>query len=151
MTGIVDVPTGDRPAAIQRFQAIHDPRKIFDDGQITSGQLAQHTHAGLAMVDRFEIIETQQFGELAGIDPVTFVPVFQQSVLAWIADYDFGNEQPTPKGRPFIMRFRQLSDSRITNQVRRALRIPNSGKIKNLMCNVKTRKAEYLLSEGAEQ
>ena len=45
----------------------------------------------------------------------------------------------------------QLSDSRITNQVRRALRIPNSGKIKNLMCNVKTRKAEYLLSEGAEQ
>jgi len=79
--------TGDRPAAIQRFQAIHDPRKIFVDGQITSGQLAQHTHAGLAMVDRFEIIETQQFGELAGIDAVTFVPVFEQSVLPRIAHH----------------------------------------------------------------
>src|SRR2546426_7143961 len=39
MAGIVDVPSGtrNRPAAIQRFQAIHDSGKIFDDGQITSG------------------------------------------------------------------------------------------------------------------
>src|SRR5207245_3925603 len=39
MADIVDVPssTRNRPAAIQRFQAIHDSGKIFDDGQITSG------------------------------------------------------------------------------------------------------------------
>ena len=38
MAGIVDFPsgTGNRPAAIQSFQAIHDPGNIFDDGQITS-------------------------------------------------------------------------------------------------------------------
>ena len=82
MSSVVDVPagTGDRPATVQSFQSIHHPGEIFDHGEITSGQLAQHTHAGLAMVDRFEIIETQQFGELAGIDAVTFVPVFEQSV-----------------------------------------------------------------------
>ena len=44
MAGIVDVPscTGNRPAAIHRFQAIYDPRQILDDGQITPRQLAQH-------------------------------------------------------------------------------------------------------------
>ena len=59
MPGIVDVPagTGNGPAAIGRFQAIHDSGQIFDEGQVAAGQLAQHAHAGLAMVDRFEIIE----------------------------------------------------------------------------------------------
>ena len=58
MAGIVDVPscTGNRPAAIHRFQAIHDPRQILDDGQITLGQLPQHTHARLAAVDRRELV-----------------------------------------------------------------------------------------------
>src|SRR5712692_11296925 len=39
VAGVVDVPagTGNRPATIESFQAIHDPRKIFNDGQITSG------------------------------------------------------------------------------------------------------------------
>ena len=27
--------TGNRPAAVDRFQPIHDPRQVFDDGQIT--------------------------------------------------------------------------------------------------------------------
>src|SRR5207245_7925330 len=51
MEGIVDVPSGtrNRPAAIQRFQAIHDSGKIFDDGQITSGSFPQHAYAGLAV------------------------------------------------------------------------------------------------------
>src|SRR3984893_13241533 len=33
MTGIVDVParTGNRPAALHRFQAIHDSREFFDE------------------------------------------------------------------------------------------------------------------------
>jgi hypothetical protein len=36
MRWIVDIPsrTGDRPAAIRRFQATHDPRQIFDRRQI---------------------------------------------------------------------------------------------------------------------
>src|SRR6266550_84201 len=39
MTGIVDVPagTGDRPAAIDRFQPTHDSGQIFDDGQVAPG------------------------------------------------------------------------------------------------------------------
>src|SRR5438876_7364020 len=59
MAGIVDVParTGNRPAAIQRFQAIHDSRQIFDDRQVAPGEFSQHPHARLAMVDRLEIIE----------------------------------------------------------------------------------------------
>ena len=78
---IVDVPsrTGNRPAAIQRFQPIHDPRQIFDDGQITPGQFPQHAHAGLAVVDRLEMIAAQQLGQFAGIDAVTLVSVFEQT------------------------------------------------------------------------
>src|SRR5229473_8561796 len=39
MTSIVDVPagTGDRPAAIDRFQPTHDSGQIFDDGQVAPG------------------------------------------------------------------------------------------------------------------
>ena len=89
MTGIVDVPTGtgNGPAAIHRFQAIHDSRQIFDDGQKTSRQLPQHAHARLAMVNRFETIEAQQVRQLASVDPVAFVAVFQQSVLPRIAHH----------------------------------------------------------------
>src|SRR6266566_4526945 len=38
ITGIVDVPagTGDRPAAIDRFQPTHDSGQIFDDGQVAT-------------------------------------------------------------------------------------------------------------------
>ena len=35
------------------------PRQVnVDDGQVAPGQLAQHAHARLAMVDRLEIIES---------------------------------------------------------------------------------------------
>ena len=34
------------------YGTVH-PRHIFDDGQITPRQLAQHPHARLAVVDRF--------------------------------------------------------------------------------------------------
>jgi hypothetical protein len=87
MAGIVDVPssTWDRPAAIQIFQAIHHPGKILDDGQITSGKIPQHAYAGLAVINRFEIIETQQVGKFVGIDLVAFVAMFEQSVLARVA------------------------------------------------------------------
>jgi hypothetical protein len=40
--------------------ARHDPRHIFDDGQITPGQLPQHAHAALAMVDRLQLVAALQ-------------------------------------------------------------------------------------------
>ena len=75
MTRIVNIPagTGNRPTAIQGFQAIHDPGKIFHHGQITARQLAQHAYPGFAMVHGLEIVEAQALGEFASIDPVTLV------------------------------------------------------------------------------
>src|SRR5215467_13545690 len=60
MAGVVDVPAGtrNRPTAIESFQAIHDTGKIFDDGQITSCQLAQHAYATLTVVNGIEIVPT---------------------------------------------------------------------------------------------
>jgi hypothetical protein len=59
MTGIVNVPSGagNRSAAIQRFQPIHDPRQIFDHRQITPGQFPQHPYPRLAMIDRLELVD----------------------------------------------------------------------------------------------
>src|SRR6201984_2519483 len=59
MTCVVNVPAGtaDRPATIQSFQSIHHTAKIFDHGEITSGQLAQHASPGFTMVDPLEIME----------------------------------------------------------------------------------------------
>ena len=83
MAGVVDVPAGTRngPAAIQSFPAIHHPGKIFDDGQITSGEFPQHAYASLAVINRLEIIETQPLGKFAGIDLVAFVAMFEESVF----------------------------------------------------------------------
>jgi hypothetical protein len=49
--------TGDRPAAVQPSQPIHDPGNIFDDGQITARQFTHPADPGLAVVDGLEIIE----------------------------------------------------------------------------------------------
>src|SRR5437762_2315639 len=49
--------------------------------------LPQHAYAGLAVVYRLEIIETQQIGKFAGIDLVAFVAMFEQRVLARVAHY----------------------------------------------------------------
>src|SRR5438132_5044571 len=45
MAGIVDVParTGNRPAAIQRFQAMHDLRQIFDEDRKSTRLNSRHT------------------------------------------------------------------------------------------------------------
>jgi hypothetical protein len=43
------------------------------------------------MVDRLEMIAAQQLGELSRTDAIALVPVFQQSVLARIADHQFGH------------------------------------------------------------
>ena len=92
MSRVVDVPAraGDCPTAVQRFQPIHDPAKIFDDGQITARQFAQHAYAILAVVDRLEIIEPQPVGELAGIDLVIPVALVERRVLARVARQHMG-------------------------------------------------------------
>src|SRR5215470_16958174 len=93
MMCVVNVPagTGNGPAAIQRFQPIHNSGKIFDHGEITSGQLAQHAYTGLAVIDRLEIMEAQPLGEFASIDLVTLVALFEQWELARIAYQDLGH------------------------------------------------------------
>jgi len=93
MAGIVNIParTRDRPTAIQGLQAIHDPGKIFDHGQITSGQFPQHAYAALAVIDGLEIIEAQPIGEFAGINLVTLVAMFEQRVLARVAHHQLGH------------------------------------------------------------
>src|SRR5215471_17509528 len=105
MAGVVDVPAGtrDRPTAIQGFQPIHRSGKIFDHGEITSGQLAQHAYTGLAVIDRLKIMEAQPLGEFASIDLVTLVALFEQRDLAWIADQNLGHvrlEQVVKPGCP---------------------------------------------------
>jgi hypothetical protein len=37
----------------------HYPGNIFDDNEITAGELSQHAYTGLAVVDRLKIIESQ--------------------------------------------------------------------------------------------
>jgi hypothetical protein len=59
----VSAGTGDRTATIQSFQSIHHTGKIFDHGEITSGQLAQQTYPGFAVVDGLEIMEAQPLGK----------------------------------------------------------------------------------------
>src|SRR5437762_13331297 len=83
MAGIVDVParTGNRPAAIQRFQAIHDSRQIFDDGQVAPGEFSQHPHARLAMVDRLEIIEANSSASLRASIRSLLFPSFSRAFL----------------------------------------------------------------------
>jgi len=105
MAGVVNVAAGtrDRPATIQSFQSIHHAGKIFDHGEITSGQLAQHAYPGFAVVHGLEIMEAQPLGEFASIDFVTLVALFEQWDLARIADQNLGNmrlEQIVEPGCP---------------------------------------------------
>ena len=117
MASVVNIPagTGDRPAAIQSFQSIHHTGEIFDHGEITSGQLAQHAYPGFTMVDRLEIMEAQPLGEFASIDLVTLVALFEQWDLARIAEQNLGNmrlEQVVEPGCPG-------ASSKVTNRLPR--------------------------------
>ena len=93
MSSVVDIPagTGNCPATIKSFQSIHHAGMIFDDGEITSGQLAQHAYPSFAVVYGLEIMEAQPLGEFASIDLVTLVALFVQWDLARIADQNLGN------------------------------------------------------------
>src|SRR5258708_27120737 len=81
--------TGDGPTAIQRLEAISDPREILSDRQITARQLFQSSSPALSVIDRFEMLEAQQFGQLAGVNLVTLAALFQQSILTRITHQHF--------------------------------------------------------------
>src|SRR5215472_18725927 len=53
---------GNGPAAIQRFESIHNPGEIFADRQITARQFLQRSYAIFSMVDRPEQSAPQQLG-----------------------------------------------------------------------------------------
>ena len=41
----------------------------------------------LTVINRVELVQVQQFGQFARIDAVILIPVFQQGILARIADH----------------------------------------------------------------
>src|SRR5438128_434800 len=43
------------------------------------------------MVDRAELVQVQQFGQLVGVDTITFVSVFEQSIFSRIAHHQLGH------------------------------------------------------------
>jgi hypothetical protein len=66
------------------------------------------------MVDRLELIAAQQLGQLAGIDPITLIPIFEERVLPRITHHQSVNvrlEQIVQPGRPspFLEGHRQRS------------------------------------------
>jgi uncharacterized protein YfeS len=61
------------------------------DRQITAGQFLQGSDAILPVIDRLEMVEAQQLGQLAGIDLVTLATFFQQSRLSGITHHEFGD------------------------------------------------------------
>src|SRR5215831_6067889 len=88
MTGRVDGCTraGNRPTAVQSFDAIHDASDILGDGQITAPQFFQGANAMLSVIHRMELVTAQQLRQLARIDSVVLIAIFQKSVLSRIAD-----------------------------------------------------------------
>jgi len=56
-------------------QIVLDP--FAGSGSTLVAARAQHAHTGLAMVDRAQLVQVQQIPQLAGIDTVTFVSIFE--------------------------------------------------------------------------
>src|ERR1700747_1192915 len=67
--------TGNGPASVHGLDSTHDPRQIFRDRQIATGEHLQGTGAVLSMVDRGEIVAAQELGQLPSIDPVTLAAI----------------------------------------------------------------------------
>jgi hypothetical protein len=118
MAAVVHIPagTGDRPTAIQGFQSIHDPGKIFDHGQITARQFSEHAHAGFAVVHGLEIMQAQSLGKFAGIDLVTLVTLLEERDLAWIADQNLA----TCGLSKSYSQAAQVPSSKVTNRLPRS-------------------------------
>src|SRR6266851_6967278 len=91
MAWCIDLLAGARntPAAIDGLHPRHDPHEIFRDGQITAHQFLQGSHAVFAVIDRLQLVQVQQFGQLACIDAITLVAIFQQGIPTRIAYHQF--------------------------------------------------------------
>src|SRR6202795_5254262 len=58
---------------------------------LTARQFLQGSYAMLSVIDRVELVQVQQFGQLARIDAVALVPNFQQSIFSRITHQHFGD------------------------------------------------------------
>ena len=89
MTGRIDLlaRTRDSPAAVDRFDARHHSREIPSNRQVATCEFLQSSQAMHAVINRVELVQVQQFGQFARIDAVILIPVFQQRILARIADH----------------------------------------------------------------
>ena len=62
--------TRNGPTAIDGLHPGHDLGEISGDGQITAHQFLQGSQTVVSVIDGVEMIEPQQFGQPARIDPV---------------------------------------------------------------------------------
>ena len=81
----------DAPAAIQRLRAVHHPRHILGDDEVTARQLSQRAQAVLTVVDREASRHRGAMPQACGRHLVSLVAFGEQSVPAWIADHDARN------------------------------------------------------------
>jgi hypothetical protein len=63
------------------LQTIHHPRQIAGKRQVTTGQLLQRADTRFAVIDRMELVQEQQFGQLRCIFTVVLVANAQQAFL----------------------------------------------------------------------
>src|ERR1700726_112513 len=67
--------TRNGPASVHRLDPTHYPRQILRDRQIAAGQLLQSAQPVLSMVDRGEMVATQELGQLPSIDPIALAAI----------------------------------------------------------------------------
>jgi hypothetical protein len=60
--------------------------EIFE-GSLFACQFLHSSPAMLAVIDRVEFVQVQQFGKFARIDAIILIPVFQHGILARIAGH----------------------------------------------------------------
>ena len=85
------------------------------------------------MIHRLEIVQAQPLGQLAGINLVTLVALFEQWDLAWVADQDFGHMQQ------LVLNSKTASADEVFKKVRRS---------KGKGFNSETRRVEDLIAAG---
>jgi len=78
------------------------------------------------VIDRVELVETQQFGQLADVNPVTLVADLQQGIFPWIAHHelrDVGLQQIVqPGGAGFFFKGHVQTAPQATNKLENGLR-----------------------------
>src|SRR5215472_3968700 len=79
--------TRNSPTAIDGLHPGHYPGQIFRLGQISAHQLFQRSQAMLAVINRSEMIETQQLRQSSGVDLVALVAFPHGLVFSRIAHH----------------------------------------------------------------